>query len=103
MLISQGLYIFLVVSSIIGLLFGLIGTIIGSLSLIKIIAMEKSTHTITYQPVDTEIDKANEELISKWATKESVIAKDRELFQEDLETEMPDFFPEDDDKEIISY
>ena len=79
-----------------------ISTILGLVALIKIIAAEKSTHTMTYMPVDDEIEKANEKVLNNWATKESAIAKDQELFREDLESEMPDFFPDEDEKEIIS-
>jgi F0F1-type ATP synthase membrane subunit b/b' len=92
----------LLIFSVLGFTFGLLGTIIGLIACVKVLAMEKSTHTITYQPIDDEIEKANEEVMKKWATKESAIAKDQELFREDLETEMPDFFPDEDEKEIIS-
>jgi hypothetical protein len=87
-----------------GLIFGLLGTIIGLVALVKVIAAEKSTHSVTYMPIDEEIDKANNEFIKEnWATKESMIAKDRKEFQEDLETEMPEFFPDDEDREIHSF
>lgn len=92
----------LLIFSILGLIFGLLGTILGLVALIKVIAAEKSTHTMTYMPVDEEIERANEEVMKNWATKESAIAKDQELFREDLETEMPDFFPDEEEKEIIS-
>jgi len=91
-----------VVLSIICLFFSVFSTILGLVATIKVFAMEKSTHTITYQAVDQEIEKANEEVLKNWATKESAIAKDQELFREDLESEMPDFFPDEDEKEIIS-
>lgn len=92
----------LLIFSILGFTFGLLGTIIGLVALVKVLAAEKSTHTITYQPIDDEIERANEEVLKNWATKESAIAKDQELFREDLEIEMPDFFPDEDEKEIIS-
>jgi hypothetical protein len=103
MLISQEFYIFLCISSILGLLFSLISTIIGSIALIKVLAAERSTHTIQYAPVDEEIDRANKEFMDNWATKDSVFAKEREKYKEDLENEMPDFYESDEDKEIHSF
>ena len=91
-----------VIISTICLFFSILGTILGLVALIKVIGAEKSTHTMTYMPVDEEIERANEEVLKNWATKESAIAKDQELFREDLENEMPDFFPDEDEKEIIS-
>jgi hypothetical protein len=103
MLISQELYIFLCISSILGLTLGLISTIIGSIALIRVIASEKSTHTVHYAPIDEEIDRANKEYMENWATKESAIAKDQKQFKEDLENEMPDFFPDEEDSKIHSF
>jgi len=93
--------LFIIISSI-SLIFSIISLIIGLVALVKTIAAEKSTHSVTYMPMDTEIDKANDEYLN-WATKESKIAKDQELFQEDLETEMPDFFPDEEDRKVTSY
>jgi hypothetical protein len=100
---SQGFTIFIIVSSVISLIFGLFGTIIGLIAMIKVMAIEKSTHTVTYQPIDEEIEKANADYLNNWATQESVIAKDREEFQEELEEQMPDFFPDDEDRKIRSF
>lgn len=69
---------------------------------IKVAAMEKSTHSIQYMPVDPEIDKANQEYINKWATSEEAINKENKLYQEELEDEMPEFALDDEDKEILS-
>jgi hypothetical protein len=55
-------------------------------------------------PIDEEIDKANNEFLKEnWATKESRIAEDHKEFKEDLEIEMPEFFPNDDDQKIHSF
>jgi hypothetical protein len=95
--------LFIIIASM-GLIFGILGTIIGLVALVKVLAAEKSTHSVTYMPMDKEIDRANDEFLKEsWATKESMIAKDRKEFQEDLETEMPEFFPDDDDREIHSF
>jgi biopolymer transport protein ExbB/TolQ len=62
-------------------------------------AMRKSTHTVQYAPIDPEIDKANQQ----WATREEVLQKQNKMFQEDLEEEMPELAPDEDDKEIFSF
>jgi hypothetical protein len=90
-----------------GLIFGLLGTIIGLVALVKVIAAEKSTHSVQYMPMDDEIDKANNEYMKKndgsWSTKESAIAKDQEEFRENLEDDMPEFYPDDDDRKVHSF
>jgi hypothetical protein len=97
-------YFYLLLSlTLLSLIIAIIGTIIGLVALVKTIAAEKSTHTITYKPVDDEIEKANSEYLKNWATKDSTIAKDQEMFEEDLENEMPDFFPDEDDKKVHSF
>lgn len=101
--VSSGFYWFLVFSCLFSLIFGLIGTIIGLIAIIKVVAMEKSTHTVTFKPMDEEIDKENNEFLKNWATKESRIAKDHEMYKEDLETEMPDFFPTEEDTKKYSF
>lgn len=97
---------FLLLSSILGLIFGLLGTIIGLVALVKTIAAAKSTHSVQYVPMDEEIDRANNEYMKKneaWATKESAIAKDQEEFRENLEDAMPEFYPDDDDRKVHSF
>lgn len=96
----------LLIISLLGLIFAVLSTIIGLTALVKVIAAEKSTHTLTYQPVpvDQEIEKANEEVLKKWARdSQSTIAKDQELFKEDLETEFPDFLDTDESDGAISF
>lgn len=86
------------------LILGVIGLIFGIYSLVCVKAMEKATHTVTYMPVDNEIDKMNEEYLKNlkkeddWATPESEIEKQNKLFAKDLEKELPDFSPDDDSK-----
>jgi F0F1-type ATP synthase membrane subunit b/b' len=75
---------------------------VGIVALIKIMALEKSTHSIQYVPVDEEIDKANEEYMKQWATDDAAIAKERKLYQEELADEMPEFALNDNDKEVFS-
>ena len=107
MLISQGLYIFLVSSSIIGLTIACISCIVGGLALCKIIGLEKSTHQIQYVPVDEEIERANAEYLSSmnddWATPSSVFEKDEKIYKKQMEELMPDFMPDEEEKKTRSF
>ena len=88
--------------SLTALIFGVLGFLFSSIALIKIIAMEKSTHTVQMVPIDEEVDKANQEFMKQWATSEEAIAKQNKLYKEDVEEAMPEFALEDKDKEIFS-
>lgn len=88
--------------SLTALIFGVLGFLFSSIALIKIIAMEKSTHTVQMVPIDEEVDKANQEFMKQWATSEEAIAKQNKLYKEDVEEAMPEFALEDEDKEIFS-
>ena len=104
MQISSEFYVFLLTSSILGLTFGLLGVILGAYALIKNIAAEKSTHTVTYQPIDQEVEKANEEFLgNSWATDQTTLVKQNEMFKEDLEEDMPDFYPDEKETKIHSF
>lgn len=93
---------FIMAFSLSALCFSCIALCVAVSSHIKILAMEKSTHSIQYVPVDPDIDKANEEYTKQWATSEEALKKDRKLYKEELEDEMPEFSLTDDDKEIFS-
>jgi len=104
MLISQEFSIIILSASIIGLTIACVSIILASYAAIKVVAMEKSTHTIQY--VDPTIDKENEEFMKSatdWATSDEALEKQEELYREDLEDEMPFFAPTDSDKEKISF
>ena len=83
-------------------LLALILSIFGVYALIKIKAMESSTHSVQLMPVDSEIDKLNEEYLNQWATSEESIKKDMKKFREEMEDKMPDFAPNDEDYEKFS-
>lgn len=87
-----------VIFSFLSLTLSGISVILGSYAAIKVGAIEKSTHSVTYMPIDPEVDKANKEYVEKWATGEEVIDQQNKQFAKDLEETMPDFFPNDDDK-----
>ena len=88
--------------SIVSIILVPVSLVLGIVALIKIVAMEKSTHSVQYVPIDEEIDKANEEYMQKWATSDSAIKKEQKLYNEELQDEMPEFTLTDEDKEIFS-
>lgn len=91
-----------ILSGFLGLILGALGLIIGCIALSKAVGIEKSTHTVQMMPVDPEIDAHNKKIMEQWATKEEAIAKQEKLFKEELEDKMPEFYPEDEDKEVFS-
>lgn len=89
-----------------GLIIACIALSIGCLAYIKSQAIEASTHSIQYMPIDPAVDEHNEKLLNKdksWATSEETIKKQQKLFTEELEENMPEFALSDEDKEIISF
>jgi len=101
MLISQELYIFLMCSSILSLTISIITSIVAITFAIKVVGMEKSTHSIQY--VDPEIDKENKEFMENWATTDDSITKQNKLHAEDLEDDMEIFSENEDDKKRYSF
>lgn len=111
--ISLELYIFLVSTSIICLLFCTIAFIMSVYTSIKIIALEKSTHSITYMPVDEAIDKQNQEFtkkkaeepsgIDEWALSEDQIKKRHKEFTEELKKDMPEFVEGKEERKIYRF
>lgn len=75
---------------------------ISCVSLIKVIATEKATHTVQFMPVDETINKENEEYMKQWATSEKSVNEQNKLYKEDVEEAMPEFALDDEDKEIFS-
>tara|TARA_R110000803_G_scaffold71209_4_gene134373 strand:- start:812 stop:1111 length:300 start_codon:yes stop_codon:yes gene_type:complete len=92
----QAIIVFLCIFS---LLFSLVALILSGIAVVKVLAMEKATHSVTYMPIDPEIDKANEE----WATSQGSLDKQNKADREDVEDEMPMFALEDEDKKIHSF
>lgn len=84
-----------------GLILAVISTILSIYSLVKVMAMEKSTHTVQLMPVDEDIDKHNQKIMEEWATSEESIAKQQKMYREDLEDEMPELY--EDKPEVISF
>lgn len=89
-----------------GMIIACIALVIGCLAYIKTQAIEASTHSIQYMPIDPAVDAHNEELLNKdksWATSEETLQKQHKLYTEEIEEEMPNFALTDEDKEIISF
>ena len=91
-----------------------IGVTCGIMALIKVIAMEKSTHTMQYVSPDEQLNFTQEENTAKWdldsngepewATTSATIAEQNKKYQEELKDQGFDFFlPEDDDKKKYSF
>lgn len=109
---SQEILIYLMVSSILSLIFSVLALIIGSYAAIVCVGSLKATHTVTYMPIDEEIDKANKAFMENqdltsneelWATSDEELAKQDKLYREDLEDIMPEFVPSDKDKKKYSF
>ena len=91
----------LLIISLLALILAIIGTTFAIAAFIKIVGVEKSTHTIQY--VDPEIEAANKEYIDNWATSDEAIEKQEKMYKEDLEVELPEFALSDEDKERFSF
>lgn len=92
------------------LIIGSLGLLLGALALIKSQAIESSTHTIQYMPIDTAIDQENEAFLKKqkemkgeWATSDSTIKEQMKLYEEEVSRTMPEFSVSDEDKDVISF
>jgi len=102
-MISLDSTILLAVCSLLSIILSVICLITSVFALIKVTAMEKSTHQVTYMPIDEQIDKENQDFMKQWATDDDSLQTQQKVFKEDLEDLMPEFAPEDDDKKIHSF
>jgi len=98
--------------SITTLLFSISGFIMGLMSFIKSSALEKSTHSVQYMPIEDNLkglDPFNDDLTPKmseddfWGTKPAYFKEDAKLYKEQLEKDMPEFAPDDYDKKVRSF
>lgn len=94
MLALAGLIAFLII--------GTMGFIFATVALIKVIAIEKSTHTVQMMPIDEVVDKENKKYMEQWASSEEAIKKQEKMYREEIEDEMPEFALTDEDKESFS-
>jgi len=102
-MISLDYQILLTICSLLSIAFSLILIITSIYAAVKVTAMEKSTHQVTYMPIDEQIDKENQDFMKQWATDDDSLQTQQKVFKEDLEDLMPEFAPEDDDKKIHSF
>ena len=86
-----------IILSSLALLFGLVAVFLGIYAAITVKAMEKSTHSVQFMPVDPEIDKVNKEY-SEWATSNETLEQQEKMFAKELEEQMPEFSPTETDK-----
>lgn len=86
-----------------GLICSLFSGIIALFSLVKILAMERSTHRVQLMPVDSEVDAYNQEILSRvneptiddpWSTTDESIAEQEKMYKEELKDKMPEFYDE---------
>ena len=82
---------------------GLLGFIAAIYAVIEVKALQNSTHSVQYMPIDPKVDKENADYIDQWATSEDSVSEQDKLFKEALEDEMPSFAPNDDDKKKYSF
>lgn len=101
-MISQDLLTIYSIIALLSVIISVISLITSVLSLAKTIGLEKSTHQVTYMPIDPEVDKQNQEYM-QWATQDESLKEQSKYFKEDLEENMPEFMPDDDDKKIHSF
>ena len=101
-LTTEQIYCILALS---GFFVACLGTIIATAALIKVLAMERSTHSIQFQPMpfDSATDQENESFLDKWATSDRTLKEQGELYTDDIKSSMPEFSTTDDDKEVISF
>ena len=100
----ENINIFIIISTIC-LFFSFLSTIIGLVAVVMVFALYKSTHTMTYMPIDDEIEQANKETMEKWSKQsQREIAVDQKEFKEDLEDDFPEFLDDiEDNDEAISF
>lgn len=97
------LEVVLIIVSSISFIFSFLTVGFAFKALIEVKALQRSTHSLEYVPVDPEIDKANNEFLSKeWASSEKAINKQNEMYKDEIEEKLPEFALSDEDKEIFS-
>ena len=82
------------------------GLIIATVALLFALAAftrTMATHQIQMVPIDSGIDKENDDYMKQWATSTETFEEQTKLYQEDLEDNMPEFYVPKEEREIISY
>lgn len=101
--LNIGIMVGIGILSGLALLFSIVTLFVSILALSKVNGLERSTHSVQMIPVDEEIDKYNQDVVDSWATSDESLEKQRKLFREDLEEEMAEFAPSEEDKKIYSF
>jgi hypothetical protein len=84
--------------STVALILSILGLLMGGYALLKQIARDLSTHTVSFQPIE---DALKEELgKAPWATTEGALNEQEKLYNKDLkDSGMDQFLPDEEDKE----
>jgi len=90
------------VLSVTALIIATISFLIGTLCYVRVLAMEKSTHTVQMVPMDEEIDAINKKYTEECATSDKAIDTENSLYKDDLEDNLTPFAAAGPDKEIFS-
>jgi hypothetical protein len=101
LLTSPLLYVIVIFT--LGSIAGFVGFFLGLKALIEVKALQKSTHNVSYMPIDPKMDEANEEFMDEWATSEKALKEQSDMFKDDLDDEMPMLAPQDEDKKKYSF
>ena len=74
--------------------------ILSSIALIKCLAAEKATHTVTFQPLDESLKSGLEQ---GWATAPSTLDKQQKLYKADIEEKMPEFATDEEEEKVYTF
>ena len=90
------------------LLFSSICCMLSVLAYAKVVGLQNSTHNVQYIPMDTTVDRQNEEFIKsheedEWATTEDVFKKEDDKYRKERDEFMPDFAVDEEDMKIHSF
>lgn len=98
------LEVVLIIISSLSFIFSFITVGFSIKAIIEVKALQKSTHSLEYVPVDPNIDRENEDFLrkDKWASSDKAINDQNEMFKEDLEEKLPEFVVPEEEKEIFS-
>jgi hypothetical protein len=89
----------LIVLCLLSLIMSIFGLLLGGYALIKTIAVEKSTHSVHFQPIDETL----KEQMKDWGTSEESLNKQAKLYKEEVEEQLPEFADTEEDIKIHSF
>ena len=87
---------YVMVLIILGGIFGFLGFILGLKALVDVRALQKSTHSVQYMPVDPKD-------LDGWATDPDALDEQNKLFRKDLEEQFPELVPSEEERKKYSF